>query len=235
MNICASHSWSYSGYKAWRDTGIRVEGKDVNNLTLAFNRAWDRALFSPHLETRKGRCNGLVRLNDSWSVRRKGYENLLRRIRHAKNRIWITSAYFVPHWRLAMALSRAARDGIDVKVLGPRTCDIPFIPLVRAVFYKSLIESGVKFYEYLPAMLHAKSLIVDDWAILGSSNLNHRSLIHDLEADIVLTKEESKNELQENFKTDLRHSNRVYLSDLKKRSWLENRSGEILLLLRKWM
>ena len=62
-----------------------------------------------------------------------------------------------------------------------------------------LIRSGVKIYEYTPTFLHAKNMIIDDWVMLGSSNLNHRSLFHDLEIDIVIQKEENKELLYKEF------------------------------------
>ena len=56
------------------------------------------------------------------------------------------------------------------------------MPWAASVFYYNLLKAGIRIFEYLPGVLHAKSLIIDDWMLLGSSNLNQRSLRHDLEA-----------------------------------------------------
>ncbi len=170
----------------WRDTGLRVEGKEVRALTRAFSSTWIRAGFGMPRKSNL-RPSLLVRLNDTWALRSRLYRDLLKRISNATKKIWITNAYFVPHLSLVKALCEAANRGVEVKILVPQNCDLFFVPLVRAVYYNELLKSGAKIYEYVPTMLHSKTIIIDGWAMLGSSNLNHRSLNHDLEADIVMT------------------------------------------------
>jgi cardiolipin synthase len=232
MNISARHL-------NWRDTGVRVLSRKVQILSTIFSQTWNHAEFetgkpSPLMGSLSLPVS-LIRLNDSWKMRRRLFRDLIQRIESARNRIWITNAYFIPTLRLVRALTKAARRGVDVRIVVPRTCDVFFIPLVRAAFYGGLLESGVRIFEYLPTMLHAKTLLVDNWAVLGSSNLNHRSLNLDLEADIVLTHSQSRQKLEDQFVEDTHNSSEVTIEDLKNRTWLQSRSGRALLLLKNWM
>src|SRR5207249_2714190 len=104
------------------------------------------------------------------------YKNLLRRLSRCEKRVWITNAYFIPDAFLMKKLQDAAKRGIDVRILLPRKSDIAIMPLASSMFYNRLLRSGVRIFEYLPKILHSKILIIDDWMLIGSSNLNHRSL-----------------------------------------------------------
>jgi cardiolipin synthase len=77
------------------------------------------------------------------------------------------------------------------------------MPWVAGSFYKELLSSGVKIYEYLPRFLHSKSVIIDDWVVVGSSNMNRRSMLKDFEVDIVLKKTNSIDTCIERFEKDL--------------------------------
>lgn len=224
----------------WRDAGLRVAGDDVRFLSRAFGTAWRWARFGMPLKTSLKRASGfkpsfLVKLNDTWARRKRSYRELLNRIYLAKERIWITNAYFIPHLSLIQSLCVAAKRGVEVKILVPQNCDLFFVPLVRALYYNELLEAGARIFEFIPTMLHAKTMIIDDWAILGSSNLNHRSADCDLEADVVMTQENCKMKLAEQFLADVTNSREMTLESLKKRSWVKTGSGQALLLLKRWM
>jgi cardiolipin synthase len=77
---------------------------------------------------------------------------------------------------------------------------------INSVFFRRLDRSGLRIYFYRPSVLHAKTILGDDWAIVGSSNLNHRSWLHDLEVDTVITSEGPLRELAEQFERDLQNS-----------------------------
>ena len=110
--------------------------------------------------------------------------DVLRRIDTAAARAWIMSAYFVPSRRLRTALRRAARRGVDVRLLlpGPRT-DHPWVRQAARRFYGKLLRNGVKIWEYQPSMLHAKMILCDDWVSVGSANLDRWSFRWNLEAN----------------------------------------------------
>jgi cardiolipin synthase len=105
-------------------------------------------------------------------------------IRKAKTRVWIATAYFWPSNRLRRALRRAARRGVDVRLLlpGPNT-DAPAARGAARLFYARLLSSGVVIYEYQPTFLHSKMVLCDGWASIGSSNLDRWGVLWNLEAN----------------------------------------------------
>jgi cardiolipin synthase len=105
----------------------------------------------------------------------------------AQRNLWLTDAYFVATTSYVQALGEAARDGVDVRILVPGSSDVPALqPVVRAG-YRSLIEAGIRVYEWNGSMLHAKTAVADGrWARVGSTNLNIASWATNWELDVVV-------------------------------------------------
>ncbi|MFH0920219.1 MAG: phospholipase D-like domain-containing protein [Fibrobacterota bacterium] len=244
INITA-HNLSEAGEGVeWRDTAVRVEGEQVAALAWGFGREWTRSWRFRLLRKRYAASlslpkpvppKGLVRLNERGKSRHWLFNDLLHRISSSERRVWITNPYFIPARRLVRDLCMAAERGVDVRLLVPRNPDVAFVRWASAAFFKPLLHSGARIFEYLPHVLHAKLLQIDDWATIGTSNLNHRSLIHDLEVDLVITHEESKASLERQFLLDLRQSVEITSQALKERSWLGTLAGQILRLFHYWM
>jgi cardiolipin synthase len=165
-------------------------------------------------------------------MRRRSFRDFISRVQSAQNRIWITNAYLAPSTPLLRALAKAAQRGVDVKILVPRKSDVFFMPWVTAAHYPKLLKSGIQVFEYIPSFLHAKVALIDDWAIVGSSNLNRRSLIHDHEVDVVVSKPSSIQNLEERFMKDLTQSEQIQKAPLS----LAAKFGKFLSwLLKKWI
>jgi len=198
-------SRSYGG-EGWRDIGIKVEGDIIETIKSGFDDTWNHCLgYKKYNYT--GPCvNSIIRLNHHTSWRRIYFDNLVSRITEATERIWITNPYFVPDFRLLDAFKKAAQSGVDVKILVPQKSDLSLFPLINSIFYRDLLKHGVQVYEYTPSILHAKTMIIDDWMMLGSSNLNSRTAKHDWEIDIVLSSEEVKHEFANRFISELPQS-----------------------------
>jgi cardiolipin synthase len=245
MNVDERHLREFSGASAWRDTGVRIEGRStIDALRRAFQitweQAWDlhqRSIGSPVRRLRKGRGlnHPLLLVNETELLRRKHYYDLLKRIVQAKRRVWVTNAYFVPKFAMIRALCHAARSGADVRIIVPRRSDVPFMAWVTCAFYSQLLRSEVRVFEYNPTMIHAKTVLIDDWAIVGTTNFNHRSLLHDLEVDLVVTHAESRAELADQFGDDLKECTEVTLMNCPGRSWIERLLGRVALLARFWL
>ena len=109
------------------------------------------------------------------------------------------------------------------------------MPWASSTFYQSLLREGIRIFEYTPSMLHAKYLVLDDWVIVGSSNLNHRSLLHDLEVDVNIKSDQAKQELEEQFLKDTGNSNEVTLQTWKPRPLPIRLMGKLLLYLKYWI
>ena len=241
VNISAVHSREVSGDKAWHDISIRFEGDDARFLIAAFDYIWVpsiRRLQKSRKPTRTriaSSYNSAIRLNSLRKLRRQNYSVLLSKLKCATNRIWIMNAYFAPAKSFLNALSNASKRGVDVKVIVPSTSDIFFMPWLSAVFEYTLLRVGVKVYEFLPTILHAKVMLIDDEIIVGSSNLNHRSLIHDLEVDIRSKNKTVVDQLTAQFLTDLANSRERTLTDFGNFPFWKRTLASIALKLRYWL
>lgn len=219
VNVTSDHCASVIGPRAWRDTSVRVEGGDIHDILTAFNAVWERchdAHARPRWRERLKRRRRprpafarFVRFNYTARLRKQAYRNLIRRISRARSRVWITNPYFAPSMTLLRALEKASKNGADVRVLVPRNSDVFFMPWVATAYYAAVLKGGARIYEYLPRMLHAKTAVIDNWAIVGSSNFNRRSLVHDFEVDLVLASPQTRRELVDAFENDLRQSEQV--------------------------
>lgn len=238
LNITKHHLDREDGGDAWRDTSVRLANIDLQELYNAFDAAWFHRTAKERLRDafRQVRKDPLIRLNYTRHRRRILYKDLLRRIRQCKKRIWITNAYFVPDNFLLKHLKDSARAGVDVRILLPKKSDVMMMPWASSTFYYHLLKAGVRIFEYIPSMLHAKSLILDDWMLIGSSNLNHRSILHDLEADINIATEAAKNMLEVQFLKDLTDSREVSLDSWHKlRPRRQRFMGRLVLYLKYWI
>lgn len=218
----------------WRDTGVRLEGAELKALATAFDTTWHHLPIHERLRKtfRHIYTNPIFRLNYTRHRRRILHKNLLRRLRRCCQRIWITNAYFVPDNFLLKRLQEAAGRGIDVRVLLPKKSDVIFMPWASKTFYENLLKAGVRIYEYLPSVLHAKTLILDDWMLIGSSNLNHRSLLHDLEVDVNIRSASSKNTLEKQFLYDLNAAKEITFATWSKPPLFQRLIGRALLYLK---
>jgi cardiolipin synthase len=146
----------------------------------------------------------------------------------ARRRLWITNAYFAPRWRAIERLGEAARRGVDVRFLLPGKSDVPLVRHAGHGYYAALLERGVRIFEYQPAVLHAKTLVADDFVSLaGSSNLDFRSFHFNAECNIVMLDEETGRAFSDKFEEDLEKSVEVTAADWARRSFL-HRAGDAL-------
>ncbi len=238
MNISKDHMSYTAGGQNWRDTSIRLENVDMDSLSKAFEGAFSHRTMQERLRDifHNVRRNPIFRLNYTWIRRRVLYKDLLRRIRRCEQRIWITNAYFVPDTFLLRRLKEAANHGVDVRILLPKKSDVFMMPWASSTFYYNLLKAGVRIFEYLPSNLHAKTLILDNWMLIGSSNLNYRSLLHDLEVDVNVRQKQSKDKLVALFLEDLNASKEISIHDLGvDRPWMHRWLGRIVLYLKYWI
>lgn len=178
----------------WRDTALRIEGPAVAELQKLFFGSW-RDQKAPPVEP-AGYFPPLPRLGVQ-TVRIIGsspgekqplyYASLLTAINSARNRIWLCSGYFVPPHQEREALAKAARDGIEVRIVTPAYSDVQSAVYAARAAYGDLLEAGAKIYEIHDSILHAKTAVVDDtWTVVGSSNLDRRSVVFNNEVDAVV-------------------------------------------------
>lgn len=229
FNISQKHLNEEAGGENWRDYGLRVTGTGVAEIAENYAALWQYQRPKLRHGLFKYYWNNLNAL-----ARRRKNRLLVEHIRSAQQRIWITSAYFSPSPRVLKALKQAGRRNLDIRLLVPKKSDVRFFPLLTASYYSDLLRSGIRVYEYGPRFLHAKALLLDAFCLVGSTNFNHRSFLHDLELDIVLHTDGSKQQLEACFLHDLNQATEVRLEDIgfrRRLAWL----GWIPRLLRYWM
>lgn len=237
LNISQSHVDKKQWGEYWRDTAVRLQGLNFDELHSAFEVAWHHMPIHERIREIFRHINKehIFRVNNTRHRRRILNKDLLRRIARSKHQIWITNAYFVPDSFLLRKLIDAAERGVDVRILLPQRSDVFMMPWTSATFYSHLVKSGVRIFEYLPSMLHAKTIIIDDWVSVGSSNLNHRSLLHDLEIDVSLRLPKSKKIISDQFINDIANAKEIDLHNWQKRPYYQRFFGHLVLYMKYWI
>ena len=226
FNISDWHLRRTKGKIAWRDTGLFLSGVTSLVFQTAFRMAWEDRWPRPWGSQSRRRLKGWItgelagtpiRLTITRRLRVAYRRELLSHFQNARRRIWVLTPYFTPTHALLKALAQAARRGCEVRLILPGSSDVPMVRWVSMAFYPKLLKAGCHIAEYQGSILHAKSLIVDDWVLVGSSNLNQRSLRRDLEVNVVLQREKAREAVERQFLLDERHSQEVTLPHFNQR------------------
>jgi cardiolipin synthase len=212
----------------WRDTFMRLEGPAVRWLQRLFVEDWhfatnEELLAADYFPSLAAAGDAPVQV--AWS----GPDQEFRTIREiyfaafmkARHRLWIASPYFVPDAGLLDALCLAARSGRDVRLLLPWRPDkwIPF--LASRYYWREVLAAGVKIYQYAKGFIHAKFVIVDDdWASVGSANLDNRSLLLNFELTCLIQCKQGVTDLEAAFLRDLKESIRVSPEQFERRGFV---------------
>lgn len=220
--LCVGDMWAgggrYKGPDPWRDTGVDIRGPAVAIVEQAFADVWDATgtpLPSDEIPVTAGPPVGTVALRvidtKPSTAGMFRLDQLVAAV--ARRTLWITDAYFVGASPYVQALIAAAEDGVDVRLLMPSGSDLPLLqPLTRAG-YRSLIEAGVRIFEWNGAMIHSKTAVADGrWARVGSSNLNVQSWLENWELDVAIEDEEFGREMEQMYLEDLENSTEIVLT-----------------------
>jgi cardiolipin synthase len=217
--FCVGVEWSGTGKEPpWRDTGVEIRGPAAAAASGAFERIWAElgAPVPPELHADPARA-GPVGETPVWVIegepgRSRVYRALQLVAAHARRRLWITDPYFVAPRPVSEALSAAARDGVDVRVLLPAHNNWPWVGSLSRGGYRSLLDAGVRLFEWQGPMIHAKTSVADGiWGRVGSSNLNTASLLGNWEIDVGVLDESLAAQLEGLFLADLTSSVEIVL------------------------
>ena len=137
--------------KAWKDMGVRVTGDYVKYAVLNFKRTWKLRDYFRYKKQLKGKKEYFwktspMRLNQTVFMKNFFYRDFLKRIHRAKTRIWFMTPYFIPKRRLIRALGKAAKRGVDVRILISQKTDVRFFRWLQYFYYSYLLSKGVKVY-----------------------------------------------------------------------------------------
>ena len=216
FNIHRDSSRRIVGERRWRDTHVRITGPLVADAIAVFDRylpsrPWSQ-LRSTHgfylLPNRTARCRHrlLGAFNEQFSS--------------ARERVWLTTPYFVPDWHSQGRLCAAARRGVDVRLLLPGTNDVAIAQWASRAAYSRMLASGVRIFGYQPRVLHAKTALVDHrWATVGTANFDYRSFSSNDELNLLAEDRAFNAELAVQFEQDLASAREVTEESWKHRRW----------------
>lgn len=200
LNIGRPWASRAQGGEGWRDDMVEVRGPTARELRTLFYETWRRVLHRrerrdpalmptdtvplPPVPSRPVWVMGTGR---GLRARRAIRATYLRWILEARRSIDIVNAYFVPDWGIRRALLHAIRNGVQVRVVVPARGDVPFVQWALEEGLERLVKSGVRAYAYTGAVLHSKTMVVDErLATIGSYNLDHRSIRYNLEVNLAV-------------------------------------------------
>lgn len=225
LNLADEYINQEKRFGVWKDTTIRVCGEAVKNFILLFLENWnatDRVSISyePFLESIKSvKGSGFVlpfgdNPLDNYAVGEYSYVHMLQT---AKKYVHIITPYLIIDHHMLQTLCESAISGLDVKIIMPGIPDKKMIYYIGRTYYKALLEAGVEIYEYTPGFPHAKMFISDDeQAIIGTINLDFRSLYLHFENAVYLYKDKEILAMEEDYQKTLQECHLVTLGSLKK-------------------
>ena len=219
--LCIGRMWVGDPKKKlepWRDTGIEVRGPSLAHVEQAFAQVWDSIgdelppdeIARPNAIEEAGDVALRVVASEPVSAGMLRVDQLVATL--ARERLWLTDAYYAGTTSYVQALRAAARDGVDVRLLVPSASDIPILKPLSRAGYRPLLEAGVRVFEWKGTMLHAKTAVADsNWARVGSTNLNIASWFGNLELDVVIEDGPFAVEMEETYLNDLENATEIVL------------------------
>lgn len=225
-------SWKWMGNgrtpEHWRDTDVRVEGAIVEQLQAAFAENWQEATGEliggpehfPGVHPARGPVVAHA-VRSSPLIGDYGmYSLFLLAIHGARRSMLITNPYFLPDEQLGAAITAAARRGVRVKILVPGVIDHAIVREAGRRHFGDLLRAGIEIFEYTPALLHSKTMVIDGvWATVGSTNLDRRSFAMNDELNVAVYDHAFAGQMERVFAEDIAHARRVTLEAWEQRPW----------------
>lgn len=220
--VCVSAVWlgdPAAGRDPWRDTGIALYGPAIADLERAFTATWE--MLGEPLAERPNHDSGAAEPAGDVALRviathpasagTYRMDQLVAAL--ARERLWLTDAYFIGVAPYVSALTNAARDGVDVRLLVPGASDVPVVAAISRTGYRVLLDAGIRVFEWKGSMLHAKTAVADDrWARVGSTNLNIASWLGNCEIDVAIENAGFVQQLADQYERDLENATEIVLS-----------------------
>ncbi len=230
INLADEYINAYEKHGHWKDTSILLKGEAVFNLTVMFLSMWD------YLDGTTGKTDYSRYYPTVWDENAKGYVQpfadnplddeavgetvYLNLINKAKRYVYITTPYLILSSEMLTALTSAAKCGVDVRIITPHIPDKWYVHAVSRSHYQTLIEAGVKIYEYTPGFIHAKTFVVDDdYAVVGTINLDYRSLYLHFECAVWMYQTPSVAQVRDDFFKTQRISQEITLEECRSLSF----------------
>lgn len=225
LNVGDEYMGRSKRFGPWRDTHVRLRGPAVQAAQLAFVEDWHWAanevpplLWTPAAsdadQSAMVLATGPADAADRCSLA------FIRAINLARERLWISSPYFVPDSAVLTALQLAALRGVEVRILLPQETDHLLPMLCSFSYYDVLASAGIGLWRYLPGFLHQKALLVDDrLAAVGSVNVDYRSFHLNFELLVMVTDKDFCARMERMLTEDFARSRKVDLGEYRGRPW----------------
>lgn len=248
INYSADHLADY-GPEAKQDYAVEVEGPIVARIESFMRSALTegkpgKRWFQRHSAPPVNKSPSAAGTADAMFVWRDNvqHKNDIERhyrvaIRLAQRRLVIANAYFFPGYTFLRDLRKAAQRGVEVSLILQGNPDMPIVQMASGMLYHHLLRGGVKIYEYCDRPLHGKVALVDDeWATVGSSNLDPLSLSLNLEANVMIRDREFNRQLYDSLDKLMTYScKQVEAKDLNEsKTWRQVRSFFLFHFLRRF-
>lgn len=232
--VCISARWLGNPSRRvppWRDTGVALQGPAVLEMEMAFIDSWvvsggSRVMFTPaQAAAHAGDISLRVIATQPATAGMYRLDQLIASM--ARRSLWLTDAYFVGVAPYVQALSAAAKDGVDVRLLVPGSSDIPLVASMSRSGYRPLLKAGIRVFEWNGSMLHAKTAVADgQWARVGSSNLNLASWLNNRELDVAIEDAGFAAQLAAQYEKDLENATEIVLAPRRYRRGERVRTSE---------
>ncbi len=220
INIADEYINIGSKFGHWKDTGLRLEGEAVWELTELFLFDYGMNVkslpkFHEELypEHKTDGVGYVIPFGDGPSPlfeRRVGKSVIQNMLSTAKNYVWMTTPYLIIDNDLCQSIENTALRGVDVKIIVPHIPDKKTVFEITKSFYPRLLKAGVEIYEYEPGFIHAKSYLADgDYAMIGTINLDYRSLVHHFENGVWMYRSDSIRKIKEDMEDTLSKSIKI--------------------------
>jgi cardiolipin synthase len=240
-----AHARSLPASAGWRDVHVRLSGSQQAEIAQAFSRLWQRVnsrrpsrrVRWPVREMLASRAERIDFFDcRPWFKYHQPTRVLAPLVRRARRSITLSMAYFIPDGRVLRELLRAAKRGVTVRVIIPGTSDVPAVQWATRHLYARLLKRGIRLYERKDQMLHSKVMIVDNvWSVIGSCNLDPRSLRINLEFFAVIHSRAMGEAMNRIARYELRNSRRVTIDDSLRRRWWQRLLDRLAWSMRRWL
>lgn len=240
INLADEYINAYERLGHWKDSAIILQGEAVWSFTVMFLSLWNyqrkiddnyEQFRLPNVQAKSFPSEGYVQPFgdsplDEESIGETIYLNLIGK---AERYIYITTPYLILDNEMITALCSAAKRSVDVRIVTPHLGDRWFVHSVTRSNYNVLVESGVKIYEYTPGFIHSKTFVVDDErAVVGTINMDYRSLYLHFECGVWLYQTHSVLEVKEDFLSTLEQCQAVTVEDCRAVKWYKRLGRSIL-------
>ena len=224
INLADEYANRIAKHGHWKDTGIMLKGDAVNSLTMMFFELWgtctrNKIDYDKYISNKKCESDGyVIPYSDSpYDDINLGEDIYLNIINSATDYVYITTPYLIIDDNFIKALDNASKRGVRVVIIVPHIPDKKYVYYMANAQYKVLIESGVGIYEYTPGFIHAKMFLSDDKVgVVGSINLDYRSLYLHFECATLLYNTSSLKDIKKDIEETISKSIPVTKRYLKK-------------------